>query len=87
VLYAGILLVRVLHGVLISLVRCDLDRNLLSDDLSNLVLVLPVDIAELLIECPQDVTQSIKFGFGDIPPTTGRNRTDFRVFIGKSNIY
>ena len=51
VLDAGVLLVRVLHGILIGFVSGDLDRNLLSDDLSDLVLILPVDVTELLVEC------------------------------------
>ena len=57
-IYAGILLVRVLHGVRIRLIRCDLDKNLLWDDLSGLVLILPVNVPESFFGNAYDVARS-----------------------------
>gem|GEM_PF-4518892 len=72
VLDSGGFLVIVLHGILVGCVRCHLDRDLLGDDLADLVAVLPVDIAELVIECPDDVAQLIQLRFRLAATAAGR---------------
>ena len=50
VLDSGVFPVVVLHGVLADRVRRHSDQDFLGDDLTDFVAVLPVDIAELVIE-------------------------------------
>lgn len=44
------LLVIILHGVLVGRIRCHLGRDLLSNDLADLVTVLPIDVIKLVVE-------------------------------------
>ncbi len=84
---AGVLPVGVLHGVLVGLVRGDLGRNLFGDDLADLVAVLPVDVAELVVERLQDVGQVIKLRLRDSTATLGRDRTDLGVLVRQSDLH
>lgn len=59
----GGLLVVVLHGVLVGRIRGYLGRDLLGDDLADLVAVLPIDIAELVVERLDDVAQLVQHRF------------------------
>jgi len=60
---AGILLVVVFDGVLICLILSQLIRNFFGDQLANLILVVPFDIAKELIELLEDVGEEIKLRF------------------------
>ena len=52
-------LVGVSHGILVSLVGGHLRGDFLRDDLPNPVCVLPVNIAELIVERLDDVAQPV----------------------------
>ena len=58
---AGVLDVRIFARVLVSAVGGDLGRDFLSDDLANFILILPLDVAEMLVPRVQDVAKAIQF--------------------------
>ena len=78
---AGGLPVVVLHGVLVGRVRRHLARDIFGDDLADLVGVLPVDIAELIVERLDNVAQWFQFRFRLISAAAGRRRLDFGILI------
>src|SRR5271157_5785544 len=87
VLNASVLFVRVLHGVLIRPVCGHLGRDLLTDHFPDLVAVLPVDVAELLVERLKDVGKVVELRFRHPPAARGRYRTDFRVLVGQRDLH
>jgi hypothetical protein len=79
---AGVLLVRIAHGVLVGFVGSHLHRDFLADDLADFVGVFPLDIAELVIERLDDVAQAIQLRLGFAAAAAGGNRLDFRILVG-----
>ena len=82
---AGVLLIRVLHGVLMGFVSGDFGGDLFGDDLANLVSVLPVNVAKLFIEGAQDVAQAIQFRLGGETACARRDRLDLGILILQSD--
>lgn len=85
VLDARVLAVGMFHGVLIRFIRRHLRGNLFADHCLDLVAVLPIDIAELIIERLDDVAESIEFGFRLSTATARRDGTDFGILVRKCN--
>ena len=67
VLDAGVLLVRVLLGVLVGRVGRDSCRDVLGDQLVHAVRVGPRDVAELIVEGLEDVGEPIELRLGLAP--------------------
>ena len=63
VLDASVLLIRVLLGVLISYIRRNLVRDTGRDQFPNAIGVLPINVAEEIVEAPDDVRKQVKLGF------------------------
>ena len=82
----GGLLVVVLHGVLVGRARYHFGRDLLGDDLADLVGILPIDIAELVVERLDNVAQLVQLRFRLASAATGRNRTDFGILVRKADL-
>ena len=63
----GILAVRILHGILVGLIRGHFSRDFLCNDLANLVRVFPINVPKLLVERLDDVAQPIQFRLNLVP--------------------
>ena len=63
-----VLLIGVLFRVLVSDIRIDFCRNLLSDNRSNPIFVSPLDVPEEIVECLQDVGEPVEIRFWLVPP-------------------
>jgi hypothetical protein len=79
VLDPRVLLVGMLLRVLISRVRGDLGRDFFADD-PALVGVLPFDVAEMVVEGPQDVAEPVQFRLG--LATSAAERYLFQCGVG-----
>lgn len=86
VLDPGGFLVVVLHGVLVGGIRRYLGRDLLGDNLADLVAVFPIDVAELVVERLDDVAQLVQLRFRFAATATGRHRSDFGILIRKADL-
>ncbi len=60
---ARVLLVRVFHRILIRRVGCHSVRDIPGDEPVNSICVVPRDVAELIVEGPQDVGEAVNRGF------------------------
>ena len=72
----GVLPVGVLPGVAIGGVLGNLGRNLLCNEASNAVLILPEDVPKLIVEGLEDVREPVEFGFRPVSAAGGRQRLD-----------
>src|SRR6266487_4296514 len=86
VLDASVLPIRVLHSILICSVSGDLRRYLLSNNLADLVCVLPVDVAEQVIECFEDVGKSIQLWLQHPATIFSWHRIDLGVLVRQGNL-
>ena len=80
---AGVLAIRVLMGVPEGGVLRHPGGNGLGDELPHAVRVFPLDIAEEVIEGPDDVREPIELGIGVAATGAGRHRVDLGVLVGQ----
>ena len=80
-LQLGVLLVGVRLRVLVGLVLRNTCRDLLGDNLADLVLVLPLDVAEEVVEGLDDRGESVDVGFALAATATRRHWLDGCVGI------
>ena len=73
---AGILLIGVLHGVLISLVGRHFRGDFLGNNLADLIGILSANVSELLVKSPQYVAEALQFRFRHTATAAGRHRFD-----------
>ena len=69
-LYAGISKVRVGYGVLVCLILDNFLCQFFGNHPLNLVLVLPLDVDEAVVELSDDVGESVQFGFRFLSAST-----------------
>jgi len=81
VLDASVLLIRVLLGVLISYISRNLVWDVGRDQFPNVLGVLPSNVAEEIVEAPDDVRKQVKLWFRIAPTVVGWNRVDLRIVI------
>ena len=86
VLDAGVLLVGVGDRVPVGLVRGHFAGQLLGNDLLNLVLVCPRDVAETVVEVANDGGQQLKLGFRLVAAVLNGDRPDFGVLVGQLDL-
>jgi hypothetical protein len=85
VLDRRILPVIVLLGVPVRLIRRHFRWDVLRDQPPRPVLVLPVDVTELLIECLQDAGEPVQFRLWPTPAAASRCGSDFGVFVSEGD--
>jgi hypothetical protein len=81
VLDASVLLIRVLLGVLISYIRRNLVWDVGLDQFPNAIGVLPSNVAEEIVEAPDDVRKQVKLWFRLVPAAISWNRVNLRILI------
>ena len=86
VLDTRVLLVGVGHGVLVGPVIGDLRGKILGNHPLDLVLVLPLDVAEPVVELPDDVGETVELRFWLLSNALWRHRLDLCVLIGKLDV-
>lgn len=59
---------------MVGRVCCYLGRDILGDDLANLVAILPFDVSELIIEGFDYIAELVQFGLWLTPTPLGGNR-------------
>ena len=82
----GVLFIRVGHRVLVRPVGGNLRGQLLGNHFLDLVLVLPLDVAEPVIELPNDVREGLHLRFRLLPAAACGGRLDLGVLVGKLNV-
>ena len=78
---AGVLSVRILLRILESSVRGYPRRNRLGNQLPHAVDIVPQDIAEKVVESPDDVREPIQLGIALVAAGTGRHRFDHGFLV------
>jgi len=86
VLQFGVLLVGVRLRILISLVLRHTRRDILGDDLADLVLVLPLDVAEQIVESLDDRRELVDICLIRATTAPRRYRIDRGIGIGHSHL-
>ena len=84
---AGILFIGMPASVLIGAVGGNLGGNLFGNQLVHPIRVSPGDVAELVVECLEDIGEPVEFGLRLMAAAGRRYRLDLRVLVWQLDLH